>query len=379
MATVGVNGWRFPSYSDSPDVPRDLGILGGDIATFIAANPGPQGTAGPSNVISVAATNTLSPGQSASVTISGTSPSQSLTFNIPRGIDGVLGGPGPANVLSVGTVASGIAGTQPEVTITGTSPSQTINFTIPRGDSGTTGQTGQTGQTGPKGDAAATILVSPTVVTGAAGTSAAVTNSGTSSDVVLNFTIPRGADGSPGAKGDPGTPGIAGTNANIDPIATRISLNYSATDLSPVGVNSNWFPLTNNTFTLGLMGPINPPGDQRTTRGWKNIYSNNSATTISDARTKENIITSDLGLDFINNLHPVKYNKIEGNRTHYGLIAQEVKSVLDASGVADFGGWLISDVNDLEGTQALRYEEFISPLIKAVQELTARVKILEEQ
>ena len=180
----------------------------------------------------------------------------------------------------------------------------------------------------------------------------------------------------PGATGPAGP---AGTNANIDPIATRISLNYAATDLSPVGVNSNWFPLTNNTFTLGLMGPLNPPGDQRTTRGWKNIYSNNSATTSSDARTKENIITSDLGLDFINNLHPVKYNKIEGNRTHYGLIAQEVKSVLDASGVADFGGWLISDVNDLEGTQALRYEEFISPLIKAVQELTARVKILEEK
>lgn len=376
MATTGINNWRFPTYTDSPDVPRDLGNLGTDIAEFIAANPGPQGDAGPANVITVAATNTINPGESASVTISGTSPSQSLTFNIPRGVDGVLGGPGPANVLSVGTVAEGAPGTQPQVTITGTAPSQTINFTIPRGDTGLTGATGDTGLTGPKGDAAATITVAPTVTTSEAGTNAAVTNSGTSSDVVLNFTIPRGADGIAGATGPAGP---AGTNANIDPIDTRISLNYAAADLSPVGVNSNWFPLTNNTFTLGLMGPLNPPGDQRTTRGWKNIYSNNSATTISDARTKENIITSDLGLDFINNLHPVKYNKIEGNRTHYGLIAQEVKSVLDASGVADFGGWLISDVNDLEGTQALRYEEFISPLIKAVQELTARVKILEEK
>jgi hypothetical protein len=375
MATTGVNGWRFPTYTDSPDVPRDLGALGTDIAAFIAANPGPQGVAGPANVITVAATNTINPGQDASVTISGTAPSQSLTFNIPRGVDGVLGGPGPANVLSVGTVSAGSAGTQPQVTITGTAPSQTINFIIPRGDTGLTGETGSPGSTGPKGDAAATITVAPTVTTSAAGTNAAVTNSGTSSDVVLNFTIPRGADGVAGAAGPAGP---AGTNANIDPIATRISLNYGATDLSPVGVNSNWFPLTNNTFSLGIMGPLNT-GTDRVTRGWKNIYSNNNATTISDARTKENIITSDLGLDFINNLHPVKYNKIEGNRTHYGLIAQEVKSVLDASGIADFGGWLISDVNDLEGTQALRYEEFISPLIKAVQELTARVKTLEEQ
>ena len=374
MATTGVNGWRFPTYTDSPDVPRDLGALGTDIAAFIAANPGPQGAAGPANVITVAATNTINPGQSASVTISGTSPSQSLTFNIPRGVDGVLGGPGPANVLSVGTVAAGNPGTQPIVTITGTAPSQTINFTIPRGDTGLTGETGSTGLTGPKGDAAATITVAPTVTTSAAGTNAAVTNSGTSSDVVLNFTIPRGADGVAGATGPAGP---AGTNANIDPIATRISLNYSATDISPIGVNSNWFPLTTNQFTLGLLGPLNS-GDQRTTRGWKNIYLNSAATVISDARTKENIVTSDLGLNFINDLNPVKYNKIEGNRTHYGLIAQEVKSVLDAAGIVDFGGWVISDVTDPEGQQALRYEEFISPLIKAVQELTARVKAIEE-
>jgi hypothetical protein len=378
MATTGVNGWRFPTYTDSPDVPRDLGALGTDIAAFIAANPGPQGVEGPANVITVAATNTINPGESASVTISGTSPSQSLTFNIPRGVDGVLGGPGPANVLSVGTVSAGSPGTQPQVTITGTAPSQTINFTIPRGDTGLTGETGSPGATGPKGDAAATITVAPTVTTSAAGTNAAVTNSGTSSDVILNFTIPRGADGLPGADGAPGETGPPGTNANIDPIATRISLNYSATDISPIGVNSNWFPLTTNQFTLGLLGPLNA-GDQRTTRGWKNIYLNSAATVISDARTKENIITSDLGLDFINNLHPVKYNKIEGNRTHYGLIAQEVKSVLDAAGVADFGGWVISDVSDPEGQQALRYEEFISPLIKAVQELAARVRTLEEQ
>lgn len=375
MATTGVNGWRFPTYTDSPDVPRDLGALGVDIAAFIAANPGPQGAAGPANVITVAATNTIDPGQNASVTISGTAPSQSLTFNIPRGVDGVLGGPGPANVLSVGTVSAGAPGTQPQVTITGTAPSQTINFTIPRGDTGATGATGNTGATGPKGDAAATISVSPTVITGAAGTNAAVTNSGTSSDVVLNFTIPRGADGIPGATGPTGP---AGTNANIDPISTRIGLNYSATDLSPVGVNSNWFPLTTNLYSLGLMGPLNS-GTDRVTRGWKNIYLNSAATVISDERTKENILVSDLGLDFINKLNPVKYNKIDGNRTHYGLIAQQVKSVLDEASIEDFGGWVISDINDPEGQQALRYEEFISPLIKAVQELTARVKTLEEQ
>lgn len=52
---------------------------------------------------------------------------------------------------------------------------------------------------GAKGDTgtAATIEVG-TVTTGAAGSSASVTNSGTASNVVLNFTLPRGKDGADG-------------------------------------------------------------------------------------------------------------------------------------------------------------------------------------
>jgi hypothetical protein len=370
MATTGVNGWHFPSYSDSPDVPRDLGILGNDIAAYIAAHPGPQGPSGPANALDVIATNTISAGQQASVYVSGTAPTQHLTFNIPKGADGVLGGPGPANVLTPGTVTAGAPGTRPQVSITGTSPSQTINFVIPVGD---TGATGATGATGPKGDAAATITVASPVTTGAAGTNAIVTNTGTSSNVILNFTIPRGDTGATGATG---ATGPAGSNAVIDPITTRISLQTTAT--SSTGVNSAWYPLSTNTFTLGLLGPINS-GTDNVTRGWKNIYLNSAATVISDERTKENILTSDLGLNFINKLNPVKYNKIGGDRTHYGLIAQEVKSVLDEAKIKDFGGWVISDINDAEGQQALRYEEFISPLIKAIQELTLRVKTLEER
>lgn len=53
---------------------------------------------------------------------------------------------------------------------------------------------------GPKG-AAATVTVGK-VTTGAAGSSASVTNSGTSGAAILNFTIPRGATG---AQGNPTT------------------------------------------------------------------------------------------------------------------------------------------------------------------------------
>lgn len=43
----------------------------------------------------------------------------------------------------------------------------------------------------------------------------------------------------------------------------------------------------------------------------------------------------------------------------------------------DFGGWVMVDKNDPDSAQALRYEELIAPLIKAVQELAAKVAALE--
>jgi hypothetical protein len=63
---------------------------------------------------------------------------------------------------------------------------------------GSTGPTGATGATG----SAATVSIG-TVTTGAPGTSASVTNSGTSSSAVLNFTIPQGAAGTSGSGSGP--------------------------------------------------------------------------------------------------------------------------------------------------------------------------------
>lgn len=71
-----------------------------------------------------------------------------------------------------------------------------------QGVKGDTGNTGATGATGEKGDAA-TISIG-TVQSGA---SPAVTNSGTSSNAVLNFTLPKGDKGDRGEKGEKGLDG----------------------------------------------------------------------------------------------------------------------------------------------------------------------------
>ena len=116
----------------------------------------------------------------------------------------------------------------------------------------------------------------------------------------------------------------------------------------------------------------------------------------SDVRLKTNIKSTTLGLDFINDLRPVKFNwkpsyeipkemkseyNIENQKNldyvSHGFIAQEVKEAIDKHGDTTFGGWHL-DKTDNE-TQRVKKNMFIMPLIKAVQELSEEVKELKEK
>ena len=76
---------------------------------------------------------------------------------------------------------------------------------------------GPQGATGPQGiqgpDGSATVSIG-TTTTGNAGTDASVSNTGTGTAAVLNFTIPRGATGATGATGPQGPQGIQGPAGN---------------------------------------------------------------------------------------------------------------------------------------------------------------------
>lgn len=141
----------------------------------------------------------------------------------------------------------------------------------------------------------------------------------------------------------------------------------------------------------------------------------------SDIRDKTDVRDTALGLDFINALRPVdfrwdmredyrqdapnaddfdseddyktahtqwlesvKLGNIEHDGTHkrsryhHGLIAQEVKSVIDTTGI-DFGGFQDHKLSGGDDVLSLGYEELIAPLIKAVQELTDRIDTLESK
>lgn len=148
-------------------------------------------------------------------------------------------------------------------------------------------------------------------------------------------------------------------NFNISGMLGRMSRTYDRKNMSIIPSNDNW-------FDLGL-----------STARWRDVYLRNSPTVTSDRNAKTEISGEDLGLDFVEKLNPVSYKLKENQsgRRHHGLIAQEVEQALKDIGVdvADHGGVVV----DADGNYSLRYEEFTSSLILAVQELSERIKKLE--
>ena len=121
-------------------------------------------------------------------------------------------------------------------------------------------------------------------------------------------------------------------------------------------------------------------------------------TTYSDKRIKKNIVDNELGLSFINKLRTVTYNlknpadypeallekrfktgdesrPTDNTKTQDGLIAQEVKAVLDELGV-EWSGW---SKNDSDGKQGIQYGALTVPLIKAMQEQQAQITELQNK
>ncbi|GKX29202.1 hypothetical protein SH1V18_16820 [Vallitalea longa] len=148
-------------------------------------------------------------------------------------------------------------------------------------------------------------------------------------------------------------------------------------------------------------------GDSDTT-----TYAFGSVQNRSDKRDKADIQDTNLGLDFILKLRPVEYRwdyrdsyieEVEdengdktlkpipkdgskkGKRFHQGFIAQEVKDVIDNTGI-DFAGYQDHSINGGCDVLSLGYTEFIAPMVKAIQEqqqiiddLKKRIEILESR
>lgn len=174
-----------------------------------------------------------------------------------------------------------------------------------------------------------------------------------------------------------------GASAGNDTSTTSLStaLGYAAS----VSSRSNATSLGANTSVTGDSQV--QLGDSATT-----TYAYGAVQNRSDARDKTDVRCTVLGLQFINALTAVDFRwdfredykkaglekdgSLARKRYHHGLIAQQVKAVCDSIGV-DFAGYQDHKKAGGDDVLSIGYGELIAPLIRAVQELTERVKALE--
>ncbi len=144
--------------------------------------------------------------------------------------------------VNVGTTTTGAAGSSASVSNSGTPLDAILNFTIPRGDTGATGT-------------AATIAAGTTTTTNP-GTNATVTNVGTSSAAVFNFAIPRGAGVNSGGSVGQVLTKASGTDYDTTWTTITGTLNYQGT----WNASTNTPTLTSSVGTNGYYYVVNVAG-----------------------------------------------------------------------------------------------------------------------
>lgn len=145
-------------------------------------------------------------------------------------------------------------------------------------------------------------------------------------------------------------------------------------DCCPGDISAQYpVPFANSIITLDDGGGTCGNASNR----WSAVYAINPLIQTSALDSKKDIQDSELGLGFINQLKPKSWTwkelpnaKIDLDQIHHGFIYEDVASIAPEN----FGG--IHSANG-KGTDGLSYTSFIAPLVKAIQELSAEVKILK--
>jgi len=207
--------------------------------------PGTPGADGQDATIAVGTTTTLPAGSNATVTDSGTPSAAVLNFGIPRGADGQNGQDGQ----------DGQDGFSPIATVSKSGDTATITITD---ENGTTTATVTDGSDGAPGQAA--TVAAGTTTTLPAGSSASVTNSGTSSAAIFDFSIPKGDTGAAGQDGADGADGFSpiATVSKSGDTATITITDENGTTTATVTDGTNGAPGAAATITAGTTTTLSP-------------------------------------------------------------------------------------------------------------------------
>ena len=144
---------------------------------------------------------------------------------------------------------------------------------------------------------------------------------------------------------------------------------------------------TSSTFLICA----NSVGDRLYIYGNGNVVNTNgSYGSLSDIKLKENIVDATPKLDNLLKVKIRNYNLIGDDRKQIGVIAQELEEVFPSM-IDESEDFEEIDVLDEEGnitkerqslgtsTKSVKYSVFVPMLIKAIQELEARIKELENK
>ena len=123
-----------------------------------------------------------------------------------------------------------------------------------------------------------------------------------------------------------------------------------------IGASINGFSI----YTGAAQGTLNATfeGEDLTVQG--------DITSISDERTKENVETIANGLEIVDTIRGVYYNKIGETERKVGVIAQEVETVLPE----------VVKTND-EGMKSVDYGKIIGVLVEAIKDLKHEIDDLK--
>ena len=166
------------------------------------------------------------------------------------------------------------------------------------------------------------------------------------------------------------------------------TFNYSSSNKSQ---HTYYFTIsgTSAETTITSYGHIVPWFDNTYDLGsaafkWRNIYGQAGVVNTSDRNEKFDILPmAEVYGQIFDSLIPVtfKYVHNSNERTHLGLVAQDVKDAILAAGLTtkEFAGYCEWKNEDDSIGCGLRYSEFVAINIYEIQKLKARVKELEEK
>jgi hypothetical protein len=166
-----------------------------------------------------------------------------------------------------------------------------------------------------------------------------------------------------------------GADGYFELVATQATFN----GFRYIGAGTTLFDIS-SVGAAQFSGPAMPKLDNTVPCGWptarwSTIYAATGVINTSDAREKTEIAPCPLGLDFVRALRPVAFRRVEGRRTHTGFIAQEVRAATPSD--FDWAAWTMANPADADSLQGLRHDQLLAPLVRAVQELAARIDGLD--